>query len=243
MSILCRIAFRTNSDSATDVGHSITYDVTILTTTKYRTIDTSIACDVDLSIDDVRPSVEEDTLVTLTSTKKVTRYRVSGYLIQGARYTKCATHHIDGTLTSRLRYDRFTILIVCVRTHIRMLITTIDAGQDMTTGDVHHRIATYNTCRTVPFTWCIWYNTTTTTKDVSIIGMTILSYIGTTLCVICMSFIIIILILTAFSILIFSKRVVRCTTIHVIIPVGALWHKIRYNCYLRICFSIHCLCP
>ena len=94
-----------------------------------------------------------------------------------------------------------------------MLITAIDAGQDVAACDIHHRIATYRTSLAVPLTWLIWHNTTTATKDIAVVGVAILGYRGTTVCIywLCMLlvkiiiiFVILIIILRVFIIIILT---------------------------------------
>ena len=63
--------------------------------------------------------------------------------------------------------------VLFVDSHIGMLVTTIDAGQNMSACDVHLGIATYLTCRTVPQTWSIRNNTATATIYVAIVGVTV----------------------------------------------------------------------
>ena len=116
--------------------------MTILTATEYRTIDASTG-DVHFGFSNVRPGVEEGTCVTLTSTKEVTGHGVSGNLFQGTRHTECCrTTKVDGTQTSRIRYRRLTRGIVVIDTYISQLITSIDTGQDVTTGNIQYDIAT-----------------------------------------------------------------------------------------------------
>ena len=43
------------------------------------------------------------------------------------------------------------LVIIGVQTYIGCLVTTIDAGQDMTTGDIYNCITINSTCRTKPF--------------------------------------------------------------------------------------------
>ena len=74
--------------------------MTILTTTKRRTIDTSIARDVDFGADDIRPGIEEYSLVTLARTEEVTGHGVLSNPLQGTRHTKGATRHIDNALAT-----------------------------------------------------------------------------------------------------------------------------------------------
>ena len=93
------ICCRTNGNAATDVGYSIANDVTVLTTTERRTKDTGIARNIDFGFSDVRPSVEVDTLVTLTCTEEITGYRVIGNSFQRAWYTQRTARHVDGALS------------------------------------------------------------------------------------------------------------------------------------------------
>ena len=109
--------------------------MTILTTTKYRTIDPSTG-DLDISTRHIRPSVEVDTRVTLSCTEQIAGHRVLLNLIQGTRYTQRTTRHVHRTATQ----------------HVGLLVTAIDTRQDMPALDIYRSITSYDTSRTQPHT-------------------------------------------------------------------------------------------
>ena len=168
----------TDGDRATDVGHGILYDVAILTTAERRAIDTGSVRDVDLGRSDVRPGVEKNALVALAGTEEVTGHRVIVNLFQGTRYAQCAARHVDGAQASGiscLRNNRLAIAVLVVGTHIGLLVTAIDRGQDVTANDVHRGIAAYGTCSTVPFAGSIRLDAATAAKHVAVVGVAVRS--------------------------------------------------------------------
>ena len=176
-------------DRAANVGDGIVDDVTILTATECRTIDTGTAANVHLGINDVCPGVEEDALVTLTCTKHIAGMWVSLHISLDTRHADSTTRHVDGTLTScnlagvfiLYRYHKCAMSILRICTHVGLFITAINAGQDMSASDVHHRIATYGTSCAVPLAWSIRDRAATTAKHVTVVGVAVLGNRLTTL--------------------------------------------------------------
>ena len=135
--------------------------MTILTTAKDGTID-STALYVDKSTVHIGLLVKEDTLVTLTGTKDIARKRMCNNLCDGSRHTHSTTSHLDGSRAF----------------HVRSLTTTIDIGQDVSATDSHLGLTLYATCRAQIFTDTrgfveIRHTTRTTTKHITIVGMTV----------------------------------------------------------------------
>ena len=212
----------TKGQSTADVGHSIAHDVTILTTTERRAIDTGIAGDVYFCLSDIGPGVEGYALVALACAEEVTGHRVCCNLRQGAGYTKGAARHVDGTFScSGLRYQWLTIGVLVVSTHVGQLITTIDAGKDVSASDVHHGVATDRTCVAVPFAWLVRNDAATAAEHVAIEGVTILAFFFSTVGIFFIG-VIIIIILVVCRVLIFRIRVVRRCVRLDIVPVSTL---------------------
>ena len=107
--------------------------MTVLTTAEDRTEDPA-ASDIHNRFLDVRPSVEVDTLVTLTGTEEVTSHRVSLHLLHSTRNAQRTATHVD---SSRAIY-------------VSTLVTAIDTGQNMTALDIHNGIAIHRSRRAEP---------------------------------------------------------------------------------------------
>ena len=107
--------------------------MTILTATEDGAVDDT-ACDIDFSLLNIGPCIEVRSLIALTCTKEIAGHGVIGNLSQGTWYTDRTSRHGDGTLAF----------------HVGYLVTAIDAGQDMTAGDVHHGLTLYQTGRAQP---------------------------------------------------------------------------------------------
>ena len=101
------------------------------------------------------------TLITLTATKEVTGHRVICNLCQRTRHTQRTARHRDVSSTGDIRH----------------LVTAIDVRQNMTTTDVHIRVALYQAGRRQPLisaiALCIGKVTRATAKDVTIERMTV----------------------------------------------------------------------
>ena len=68
----------------------------------------------------------------------------------GFNLTKC-TRYTQSCCTTKF-YGRFTTFCVSyILTHICHLITAVNVGQDMTTGNLHSGVATYGASLPVPF--------------------------------------------------------------------------------------------
>ena len=144
--------------------------MTILTTAKDGTID-STTLDVDKSTVHIRLLVEENTLVTLTCTEDITRIRMCYDLGDGTRHAHSTTCHRDGSRAL----------------HVGRLATTIDIRDDMTACDIDSGLTLYATCCAQIFTDAfgfvkIRHATRTTTKHITIIGMTVGSLQSATFC-------------------------------------------------------------
>ena len=124
--------------------------MTILTTTKDRTEDAGCAAHVDFRLLHIGPGVKVCALVTLTSTEEVTGHRVILCIFICTRHAKRTTHHVDSTLTTGHFHQRLSLVIIGICTYIGRLVTTIYTGQDMTTGNIYHRITIYDTSRAEP---------------------------------------------------------------------------------------------
>ena len=112
----------------TDLHLHITQHVTILTTAKDGTEDMSTS-DIHNRFLNIRPSIEVDSLITLTGTKEIACHRMCLNLCYSTWHTKCSARHIDCRST---RY-------------VGTFVTAIDTGQNMTALDIHHGITTYRT--------------------------------------------------------------------------------------------------
>ena len=135
--------------------------MTILTTAKDGTID-STTLDVDCSTVHIRLLVEEDTLVTLTSTEDIACIRMCYNLSHGTWNTHGTTCHRDGSRAL----------------HIRSLTTTIDICYDVTSTDSNLGRTFYTSCCAQIFTdafGCIEVRDTTrtATKHITIVGVTV----------------------------------------------------------------------
>ena len=207
--------------------------MTVLTTTEGRAVDTGTTGDVDLCLAHVGPFVKSDTRITLTGPEYVAGHGMIGNVLFCARYADRATRHVDDTLARSRKKSAITCIVVC--THVSMLVTAIDAGQDMTASDIHPGISTYGTSLTVPFARSIRHDTTSATKHVAVIGVAILGYIGTTISIICFCTFLIIIIpnLTVNRFLIFSIRVVRRIVFCIIFPVST---------FCPTCLDVLCNC-
>ena len=168
--------------------------MTIRTTAEHRTIDFCSARYINRGGAHISPSVKEHTLVTFTGTKYIANDRIIIYLLLGTRHTDSTTRYIDGTSTPRRKSCcRFAIVTQRIRSHIGMLISTVNAGENMSTCDIHLSSTSNRTCRTVPLARSKWNDTTTATKHVAVISMSVCGYRCSTLRRLCKFSIIIIL--------------------------------------------------
>ena len=176
------IAIEVDFYDATDVGHGVRYDVTVLTSTECGAEDAGCARDVHFGLYDIGPCVEEDALVTLTCSEEVTGHGMLNHALKNARCTERTTHHVNRTLTSCYRYCRFTIAIIRIYTHVGYFVAAIEAGHDVTSSDVNLRITTYETCLAVPLTRLVRVFTRATSIHVAVIGVTVGTSRTTSLC-------------------------------------------------------------
>ena len=161
-----------NQRCVADVHIHIAHHVTVLTAAEYRAVDATTR-DVHYYPIDISLLVEEHTLVTLTCAEEVAGHRMSSNLSQRAgNAERGRAAEADGSSSGRG---------IFFLAHIGQLITTIDVGQNMTTGDGDGRVAAYGTSLKVPFAWCIRIFTTTTAKDVTIERVAVVAYSTTAL--------------------------------------------------------------
>ena len=197
--MLCSITYNTCCNSTADNRHCITNDVTILTATEHRTINFCSARYINRGSAHIGPCIEEHTLVALTSTEHVANDRIKINLFLSTWYANGTTRYVDGTSACAFFLKcccRLAIATQRIRTHIGILISAINTGQDVSASDIHLGITCYRTCCTMPFSSSKRNNTTATAKHVTIICMAVCGYWCTTLRRLCKFSIIIIFIIS-----------------------------------------------
>ena len=137
--------------------------MTIFASAEHRTVNRA-AGDCNDGILHVGLLVEEYAWVTLAATEEVAGHGVGGNLTQSAGHTDCSARHHNGTYTGRI-----DIII----TNVRHLVTAIDVGQDVSTGDFYPNVAAYGTGPVVPFTRTVRIFTAATAEHVAVVGVSV----------------------------------------------------------------------
>ena len=137
----------------------------VLTAAEYGAVDPA-AGDVHFGFCDVRPGVEEHALVALACAEEVAGHGVSGNLFQRA-------WHTEGGCAAEVHRT-------CA-VHVGLLVTAINARQDVAASDVHHGVATHGASLAVPLADLVRVLTRTAAEHVAIVGVAVGSQDGTTL--------------------------------------------------------------